>query len=191
MFMNLPEGPTLQFLMRSRAGLIRRIWACLQICKVCNNLSSRHHTGFAQNRGHRMEVGDFKQAMEDLSKLLSEVDSLEDGLSWIVANYFTDTEKRDLGTSPHLYPATGGVKALPGLIESTDMIEARRLSPRKRRPPIAPYDRRDFLRRLEDAHMTVLDAKDGSMDGKYFGHDLGKVQSIDGDVHGILRQKMY
>jgi len=196
------SNTNLQFLMRSRAGLIRRIWACLQIAKLSNNLLGKHHSQFSSNRGHRMDIGEFKRALEDVTKTLGEVGSLEDGLAWIVANYFTDTEKRDLGTSPHLYPARQGVMALPGLIESTDMIEARRLSPTKkrsgspgsRRPPsptVATYDRRDFLRRLEDAHITVLDSKDGALDGKYFGYDLRQAQQIDGELQGITRRAVY
>jgi hypothetical protein len=171
------------FLMRSRAGLIRRIWACMEICKACHSLAAKHHGVFIGNRGHKMDVGKYKMSSEDVTAILKEVGSLEDGLSWIVANYFTDNEKHDLGTSPHLYPAAKGVKALPGLIESTDMINARRWTtpPRKASPSrTSRYNHDDFVRRLEDAHMTVLDSRDGKMDGKYFGHDLKALGHLDG-----------
>ena len=53
--------------------------------------------------------------------------------------------------------------------------------PRKASPSrTSRYNHDDFVRRLEDAHMTVLDSRDGKMDGKYFGHDLKALGHLDG-----------
>eukprot|EP01004_Peranema_trichophorum_P005221 NODE_408_length_2801_cov_94.845034_g350_i0.p1 GENE.NODE_408_length_2801_cov_94.845034_g350_i0~~NODE_408_length_2801_cov_94.845034_g350_i0.p1 ORF type:complete len:865 (+),score=232.61 NODE_408_length_2801_cov_94.845034_g350_i0:370-2595(+) len=159
----------LWFMMKSRTSLVRRVWAALLACKKCQQSISHHSEVFSQNRGHKMELGMFKYALDEVNDSVSSINEAESSLRWIISNYFTEQEKLDLGTSPSLFVAEDkGGKTLPGLIDSMDLIRARELAEREENRQYQPKPRTSprartpspsrFRRQLENAHLKVLDA---------------------------------